>query len=64
MKYDKNNSENSLKNGIRFYKEKNFIKSEKEFNSVLKVSPDNIEALFYCGLINFQIKDYKKVNSF
>ena len=64
MKYDKNNSENSLKNGIRFYKEKNFIKSEKEFNAVLKVSPDNTEALFYCGLINFQIKDYKKSKFF
>ena len=59
-----NNFENSLKNGISYFKEKNFKKSEEEFNSVLKISPNNIEALFYCGLMNFQNKNYSKSETF
>ena len=61
MKYKNNNYiENALKNGIHFFKEKNYKKSEENLNSVLKISPNNIEALFYCGLINFQNKKYEK----
>lgn len=59
-----NNFENSFNNGIRYFKEKNFKKSEEEFNSVLKIYPNNIEALFYCGLMNFQNKNYSKSEIF
>ena len=59
-----NNFENTLKNGIRYFKEKKFKKSEEEFNSILKISPNNIEALFYCGLMNFQNKNYNKSEIF
>ena len=45
-------------------KKKNFKKSEEEFNSVLKIYPNNIEALFYCGLMNFQNKNYSKSEIF
>ena len=43
---------------------KKFKKSEEEFNSSIKDSPNNIKALFYCGLMNFKIKITIKVKFF
>jgi Flp pilus assembly protein TadD len=50
--------------GYAFFKTGMFDEAEREFRKILEITPDNAEALMYCGLIEIKKNNLEKAREF
>ena len=61
---DMDNSEDSMKTGIRLYNDKNFTQALQVFEQIIQTDTASTDAKKFAGIVSLQLKEYDKAISY